>query len=318
MLFHFFRNSDKKGTLLSKNTDIAAKVLEEIKKFWAHSNIPIQHDWWVKKSILALNSKYLGILKHLKRETPSEVSKRSNFQSGLQKLFDIASPDAERELQKDRLLGKTKALEDLKFLESQRTDRVAKMAGHDKKYDSTKFKNLKRKAKQDDYNAKETKKKTSQFEVVKDVDSTVVDDKENNNETDFELPKTKKKSETVTLEIPRNFFKSPAVAAMLDRTQISSRKAVGFAASLLKTAGADLAEFNLSHRTVHRQRDNSRVVLAQEALDLFKENKPDHLAVHWDSKLIDDSHGTKKERLAIFVSGAPHYIEGKLLGVPSL
>ena len=105
---------------------------------------------------------------------------------------------------------------------------------------------------------------------------------------------------------------------MLDRTQISSRKAVWFAASLLKTADADLAEFNLSHRTVHRQRDNSRVVLAQEALDLFKENKPDHLAVHWDSKLIDDSHGTKKERLAILVSGAPHYIEGKLLGVPSL
>ena len=39
---------------------------------------------------------------------------------------------------------------------------------------------------------------------------------------------------------------------------------------------------------------------------------------HWDSKLVDDAHGTKLERLAVLVPGAPNYIEGKLLGVPSL
>jgi hypothetical protein len=33
--------------------------------------------------------------------------------------------------------------------------------------------------------------------------------------------------------------------------------------------------------------------------------------LHWDSNLIDDSHGTKYERLA-------DHIEGKLFGVPSL
>ena len=84
----------------------------ELKKFWERSNIPIQHDWWIKKSILGLNSKYLDILKHLKRETSTEIRKRSNFQSSLQKLFDIASPVAEQELQKDRVLGKKKAQED--------------------------------------------------------------------------------------------------------------------------------------------------------------------------------------------------------------
>ena len=145
LLFHFFRNLDKPGTVSTKNADIAAKVLVELKKFWERNNIPIQHDWWIKKSILGLNSKYLDILKHIKRETSTEIKKRSNFQSSLQKLFDIASPVAEQELQKDRVLGKKKAQEDSMFLESQRTDRVAKMVGQDKKYESSKLKSIQRK-----------------------------------------------------------------------------------------------------------------------------------------------------------------------------
>ena len=289
----------------------------ELKKFWERSNIPIQHDWWIKKSILGLNSKYLDILNHLKRETSTEIRKRSNFQSSLQKLFDIASPVAEQELQKDRVLGKKKAQEDSMFLESQRTDRVAKMVGQDKKYESSKLKSIQRKNKEANFLSKQSTKSEVLSEVVKDTVSEDVEDK-NNNEEDFEAPRKKVKSDTVTLEIPRNLFKSPAVAAMLDRTQISSRKAVGFAASLLKTAGADLTEFNLSHSTLQRQRDISREVLAMEALDDLKNTKPEHLVIHWDSKLIDDAHGTKHERLSILASGAPNYVEGKLLGVPSL
>ena len=33
---------------------------------------------------------------------------------------------------------------------------------------------------------------------------------------------------------------------------------------------------------------------------------------------MDDAHGTKLERLAVLASGAPAYIEGKLLDVPSM
>ena len=120
------------------------------------------------------------------------------------------------------------------------------------------------------------------------------------------------------MEVPRDMFGSPELTSILDRTQISSRKAVGLAASILKTAGADLRDFNISRRKVHTERDECRKVLATEAIKLFIASKPEHAAVHWDSKLIDDALGTKKERLAILVSGAPNYIEGKLLGVPSL
>ena len=113
-------------------------------------------------------------------------------------------------------------------------------------------------------------------------------------------------------------FKDPKVVSSLDRNQITNRKAVGFASSLLKSAGADLLDFNLSTNTLRRNRDSGREILAKQAIEQFKVNQPEHLVLHWDSKLIDDAHGTKKERLAILVSGSPSYIEGKLLGVPSL
>ena len=130
LLYHFFKNINMKLS----NSEVAAKVFIELKKYWDKSNVPTQCDWWVKKCILDLNSKYQDLLKNLKRDSKKEKEKRENFKSSLKKLFDIASPEAEKKLRKDQVLGKSKAMEDLKFLESQRTDRVAKMATHDKNY----------------------------------------------------------------------------------------------------------------------------------------------------------------------------------------
>ena len=60
-----------------------------------------------------LNTKYVNVSKNIKRETETEVSKRNSFTPDLQKLFDIGSPEVEKELHADRLLGKKKAQEDL-------------------------------------------------------------------------------------------------------------------------------------------------------------------------------------------------------------
>ena len=65
-------------------------------------------------------------------------------------------------------------------------------------------------------------------------------------------------------------FNYNEVVSMLDRTQTSSRKAVGVASMLLKSAGANLSDFTLSHRQVHRQRDKCRSVLAQQTQVSFK------------------------------------------------
>ena len=319
VLFHFFRNIEKSKA----KSHIADRVLKELTKYWQHSNIPIQTDWWVRQGVLSLNKKYEDLLKHIKRNTATETHKRERFVACLDKLFDIASPLAEKELRKDQVLGMKKAKEDLMYLESQRTDRVAKMVNHDKIYDRNVAKVKTRKAKKGKYEANSSQQLQSQFKTVThaEQDDTAAD-KENNNDVDFDTSKIKthrkRKSDTVTVEVPRKLFKSPDIVSMLDRTQVSSRKAVGITAAILKAGGADLTQFSISHRQVHRQRDKSRSVLAVEAMKEFHDNKPDHASLHWDSKLVDDSHGTKHERLAVLVSGAPSYIEGKLLGVPSL
>ena len=81
-------------------------------------------------------------------------------------LFDIASPMAEKELRKNQVLGMKKAKEDLLFLESQRTDRVAKMMNHDKIYDKKVFNVKTKKAKGAVYKAKSDKEKNEQFGTV--------------------------------------------------------------------------------------------------------------------------------------------------------
>ena len=154
LIFHFFRNCNKS----LKNLEIAAKVLIELKKFWVRSNIPTQQDWWARKCIVDLNTKYVNVLKNIKRETETEVSKRNSFTADLKKLFDIASPEAEKELQADRLLGKEKAQEDLLFLESQRTDRIAKMGDLDTEFEDKVIKSTKRKAQQTKYQGNEIQK----------------------------------------------------------------------------------------------------------------------------------------------------------------
>ena len=50
----------------------------------------------------------------------------------------------------------------------------------------------------------------------------------------------------------------------------------------------------------------------------FKSTKPQHSALHWDSKFLTDSVGQGWEAEAILVSGAPNWVEGKLLDVAEL
>ena len=171
------------------------------------------------------------------------------------------------------------------------------MLNHDKIYDRNVAKVKTRKIKKGKYEAQSSKQLQSQFKTVThaEQDDTPAD-KENNNDDDFDISKNKthkkRKSDTVTVEVPRKLFNSPDVASMLDRTQVSSRKAVGITAAILKAGGADLTEFSISHRQVHRQRDKSRSVLAVQAMKEFKDNNPNDTALQWDSKLVDDDHGT--------------------------
>ena len=47
----------------------------------------------------------------------------------------------------------------------------------------------------------------------------------------------------------------------------------------------------------------------------FKRNMPRWLAVHWDSKMMSDLSNELREILAILVSDASDYVEGRLIGM---
>ena len=62
----------------------------------------------------------------------------------------------------------------------------------------------------------------------------------------------------------------------------------------------------------------NRLKLADFAIDQVRGNPPHFCTLHWDGKLLADMRGESCERLAVLVSGAPNYTEGKLLGVSNL
>ena len=55
-----------------------------------------------------------------------------------------------------------------------------------------------------------------------------------------------------------------------------------------------------------------------QVMEEFQRNMPERSALHWDGKLIKDATGFLQENEAILVSGAPHYLEGKILCVSKL
>ena len=134
------------------------------------------------------------------------------------------------------------------------------------------------------------------------------------------IPKPKR-SKTVTIELDRNFLRSPTLAASLDRGKISNAAATRLFSSLLRDQKmpdgqpVNLDDFSLSTSTVERSRNESRVELDKQVKAQFAVKKPKFAVIHWDGKIMSDSRGDGHENEAVVVSGAPHYTECKLLGM---
>ena len=148
-------------------------------------------------------------------------------------------------------------------------------------------------------------------------------DEEQENDKDYSHKKRYKKKETVLVELPTDILNSPEVCSMLDRTDTTSRKAVGVISSILKTGKVDgkqvdLSQFKISRPTLERKRVHNRSVLMEQEIEDFSKKMPKYAAAHWDGKLIQDVTGCLQEHEAILVSGTPDYLVGKILSVSKL
>ncbi|GBN35734.1 hypothetical protein AVEN_251780-1 [Araneus ventricosus] len=115
----------------------------------------------------------------------------------------------------------------------------------------------------------------------------------------------------------RKCFLTPKIMAILDRFHISQRSAVFILEAIAESLGHNIDELAINQNTIQRYREDFRKTKATRIEELFKENEPSFVCVHWDSKLLPalNVRDLKSERLPIIVT---YKDEEKLLGVPKL
>ena len=95
---------------------------------------------------------------------------------------------------------------------------------------------------------------------------------------------------------------TPGVAAVMDRTKLSDRKAAYVLAAAAKGLGQDIQELNISRSSIRRARHKFRKELATSLKQQFQPTVP--LVVHWDGKLLSDITGKELvDRLPVILSG---------------
>ena len=334
-LYFFYREQAGSNNQHISSAEISYKVAKQVIKYWTMAGFKTMTTPRVESHITKLIESYQKVNKNRARDSQTEVKKREVYLTSLCSLFDIPCKDLEEMLSKDRLLaaddedtryrvkdGYTRKTEDLVFLADQRGERKMTLGMRDLSYEERRDKNQEKKtAKLGGEVSQESVEKGDRED-----DSNVEEesDEDTENSSNFSAKsRHKKKSSTVLIELPRDILNNPELVGMLDRTGTTSRKAVGVVSSILKTGKidgkvADLSNFSISRATLDRKRASNRTVIMEQAMEEFSRNKPVRAALHWDGKLVQDTTGILRENEAILVSGAPHYLEGKLLAVSLL
>ncbi|GBO21153.1 hypothetical protein AVEN_169102-1 [Araneus ventricosus] len=96
---------------------------------------------------------------------------------------------------------------------------------------------------------------------------------------------------------------TPYLAAVLDRTKVSDRKAVFVVAETARSLGYEVDEITLSRSSIRPERMKHRSNMFLELKTEFQEQDV-KLTVHWDGKLLQNLTGKEKvHRLPVIVSG---------------
>ena len=315
--FHFFLK-DEAGRKNSTVTpgEITSKVTEVIKHYWSLAGYETVSS--PKNKIAKLLKDYQYQHKKKNMANKKSLEDRNKFAEDLKKLLDLSHPDLEKTLSEDRTRGNLEGRksEDLKFLQDQRGERKMSMGKLDEEFGKKKAAQLKRKL-----CSVPSSTITSQDTLSEDQNESFAESspiKETRDE-EFNIQEKKgRRSDFITVQLPRDPMASLDVTSALDRTNITNRTAMQIFSSVLKTAKkdgkqVDLNEFVLSTDTIGRRRQENRETITETAKQDFLDNMPERMSLHWDGKMLEDLCGDLKEMEAIIVCGE-NYPEGKLLG----
>ena len=280
--------------------EASTAVIREVVQFWERARIPTKPQQHAIKKMESLFGEYKCLKKHKDRKTDTQRTNEDKFRDKFDDLFDIAHAEA---------MTRITIEEDRQFLIGQREKgRRGTMAGLDlvlaAKEERAKQRVQSQKRRQD--KANEEPGPSSNVAVLTSSSTSTSDDEPDETEAVFatQPPPKRAKINIVT----------PSLAAALDRTKLSDRKAVFVLAEAAKSLRHNVEELNINRSSIHRHRESHRMNFARSVQDKFDPTVS--LTVHWDGKLMPALTGKEQvDRLPVLVSGLG---VNQLLAVPKL
>ena len=285
-----------------------------------------------KAQICKLYEDFRYAQKNYKKDRPQQ-QKVQLFLDNLDKMCDIAPPNAEQQIRLDRLRPQMKKDEDISFLNDQKTTRKQTLGKvdivHSKKSDAKFIRDtnaVKQLSSTTLTQSPAIKRKSEaspepllprfrdHSKTVSRIQSSVADDSDLGTKDDKKVDPDFVQSRFLRDRPQKKniISKDSAVLKAGDRGQTSTRHLVNIVGAALVENGEDLNEHVFSHRTAARNRPQMRAAEATKIKALFK--PPNFAGVHFDGKQITDSSGKSGERLAVMLSGnTPDCLSGKLL-----
>ncbi|KAK2702040.1 hypothetical protein QYM36_019351 [Artemia franciscana] len=247
----------------------SAAAVTELAKFWRKARIPMRDHQNCQTKLEQAFEEWRLLKKNKARKSSTQQATEAAFVSRLEDLFDIAHADA---------LNTMSIQEDKDFLLAQREKgRRGSMVGVDE--------TLACKEKRVSEREQQTLKRRQQTENIQQIEASTAELTTSGSEIsaaeDVDSEGAVGGSRTQKRKRGRKAVVTPELAAALDRTKVSDRKAVFVIAETAKSLGMTIDQLALN-------RDSSDVPLV----------------VHWDGKLIPDLIGKEKvDRLPVLVSG---------------
>lgn len=324
----------QEGTHINRTKWEAAKiVLAKITVFYEKANIPMIGECKSCEKMIKLlndNAKIRAIPCH-RRTTPSSLNKVKKMEDFLAKTFSIWPANVENLI---------KNAEDLHFLHSMRSDRIATFGSHDKvleakvkrRQDREHAEAIRHKRMQNEMNIRFSTIATTNSSSGSDNDDPTSDNdyEENVGDLDIESPpgpsfagpstsRTQRSHHRsartgTTAFIPHDIMQRPKLVTLATRLKMTPTQQAAYTKALVAEAGGDTSKIASSYTTAYKYRHRVMKTISNSSKEEWI--PPKYATLHWDSKLmpsLSNPH-VMEERLAVLVGNKS---ELKLLGVPA-
>ena len=247
----FYERDFNNPTLKKSTKEIVDNIFPEIEAIYQKVPVDMQRKDSCKRKIVTLFENWL---KHQKNEAKSAPSVVSAFKKELNSLCNLLPADAIDRIAKDRGRTPKQIQEDIKFLQSQMTDRKSSLLPNiDQSFTQRQERILQRQIRSNNVPSTSVSNSNPPTGVQQSSIEYESSDDDESTDPDFNAPIQRNSRKRGP-----NVAKDPKVLANFDRTGLSTRGATRNLAAAANAFGHDLSSLTLSKSTLHRERSKFR------------------------------------------------------------